>query len=157
MTGIGTDPDVAFVVIVSGAAVSPQEQNNQAVALRLKTAGVASEHVDEAIRHLRAVWTRVNSGVTVADLNDLYASTRTTPWGSQVPRLTFQWELDWWRENEVDAAIGLRALRVPVLAFFGENDEAVPPRDNVPLLARYLAESATGDYTVASYRQPIIR
>lgn len=143
------DPDVAFVVIVSGAAVSPQEQNNQAVALRLKAAGLASEHVEEAIRHLRTIWARVNSGATVADLNELYASARTTPWGSQVQELRFQWELDWWRENEVDAAVALRALHVPVLALFGEKDAAVPPSDNVPWLARYLVESATGDYTMA--------
>jgi uncharacterized protein len=143
------NPAVAFVVMVSGAGVSPQEQSNQAVALRLESAGFTSEHVEEAIQHLRTVWARVNSGATVADLNELYASTQTTPWGSQVRRLTFQWELDWWRENEVDASVALRALRVPVLALFGEVDLAVPPSSNVPLLARYLAESATGDYTIA--------
>ena len=90
----------------------------------------------------------MNSGVRIADLSDLYDSVQTTPWGSQAPRLTFQWELDWWRENNVDASIALRSIRVPVLALFGEKDEAVPPRDNVPLIARYLAESETGDLSI---------
>jgi pimeloyl-ACP methyl ester carboxylesterase len=138
--------DVAFVVIVAGAAVSPQEQFIQAMVLRLKKAGMLD---DQAIRHLRKVWTSVNAGAKLADLAPLYAEADAAKWGTQFPRLSFQWELDWWRENDVDAAVALRSLRVPVLALFGENDEAVPPRDNVPLLARHLAASETGDYTIS--------
>jgi pimeloyl-ACP methyl ester carboxylesterase len=140
--------DVAFVVMVSGAAVSPQEQYAQAFALRLAKGGVPDAEVEQAVRHLRAVWTSVNTGARLADLSGLYARADSATWGAQFPRLNFQWELDWWRQNEVDAAAALRSLRVPVLALFGENDEAVPPRDNVPLLARHLAASGTGDYTI---------
>jgi dienelactone hydrolase len=140
--------DVAFVVIASGAAVSPQEQYTQAIALRLRAAGVSGDGVEAALHHLREVWSKVNAGARLGDLGDLYARAAAAPWGAQLPRLGFQWEVDWWRENEVDAAIALRSLRVPLLALFGEKDETVPARENVPLLASHLAASATGDYTI---------
>lgn len=142
------DSTIAFVVIVSGAAVSPQEQNNQSVARRLKEAGVPEAQVEEAVAHLRAVWDRVNRGAAVADLADLYSRAADAPWGKQVQRLTFDFESVWWRQNEVDASVALRALRVPVLALLGEHDAAVPPEDNVPLFARHLAAAPTGDYTI---------
>lgn len=144
----GRSKDIAFVVMVSGAAVSPQEQYNQAIALRLKAAGVPNNQVDDAVRHLQAVWAEVNAGAKLPSLGALYTRAAAAPWGAQVPRLHFQWELDWWRQNEVDPATALRSLRVPVLAVFGENDETVPPRENVPLLAQYLAVSEAHDFTI---------
>ena len=143
-----SDTSVAIVELVSGAAVGPQEQYLQSVGLRLRRDSLPAAQVDAALTHLRSVWARVNAGAQIAELAPLYAAAGGTPWGDKVPRLTFQWEVDWWRENEVNAAEGLRGLRVPVLAMLGEADEAVPPPDNVPLLARYLTEAPTGDYTI---------
>ena len=54
-------------------------------------------------------------GFTVA-LGDAYAWAGGESWGPQVPRFSFQWELDWWRQNEISSGNALRALKVPVLA-----------------------------------------
>jgi pimeloyl-ACP methyl ester carboxylesterase len=144
----GRSSSVAFVVMASGAAVSPQQQYNQAVALRLRKAGIPDNQVEEALQHQQAVWSQVNAGTGLNGLQDVYARASTAPWAGQVPRLTFQWELDWWRQNEVDARSALESLRVPLLALFGEEDETVQPRTNVPLLAQYLAASPVHDYTI---------
>lgn len=79
---------------------------------------------------------------------DLYAAADSAAWGNFVPRLRLGFEFDWWAANEVDAGATLAKLAVPVLAMLGEGDTAVPPRDNVPLLARHLARAPTGGYAI---------
>lgn len=139
---------VAFVVVASGAAVGPQEQGLQAIRLRMRRAGLSTADVEAATAHVRELWTRVNSGATLEDLGDLYAQADAASWGDYVPRLRMGFELDWWSRNEVSAGHTLESLTVPVLAILGENDEAVPVVDNVPLLALHLAAAPTGDYTI---------
>lgn len=142
------DERIAFVVMASGAAVRPQEQFTQSVALRLEGTGLGAAARDSAIGVLRQVWDRVNAGATISDLAPIYAAAEQREWGAQVPRLQLPFEVEWWRGNNPDPAPALRALTVPTLALFGELDAAVPPRDNVPPLADHLATAPTGDYAI---------
>jgi pimeloyl-ACP methyl ester carboxylesterase len=48
-----------------------------------------------------------------------------------------------------DPRPALREVTCPVLALFGEKDLQVPPRENLPEVARALAEGTCRDYTVA--------
>jgi pimeloyl-ACP methyl ester carboxylesterase len=45
----------------------------------------------------------------------------------------------WVVHNAYDPGPDLSRLAIPILAFYGENDEVVPPASNVPLLRRYAA------------------
>jgi len=137
----GLSGKVAFAIMVSGAAVSPQEQSNQAVALRLQEAGIEHSIIEAVIRHLRSVWSKVNAGGTLTELADVYARVSEEPWAKETQKLTMDFE--------IDAAASLKRLRIPVLAIFGDKDESVPQEKNVPLLADYLASSPSGDYTIS--------
>lgn len=142
------DSLMAFVVMVSGSAVSPQEQHTQALAGRLRRSGLGPDQLEAALRHQRDVWARVNAGARLAELREMSTRAEGAEWGKHLPRFGFQWELDWWRQNEIDPAGAIRALRVLVLAVFGEQDEVVLHRENAPRLAGLLAQSASRDYTI---------
>lgn len=139
---------IAFVITASGAAVGPQEQAVQAARLRLEEEGFPEAEVREAVSYMRELWDRVNADAGLEGFADLHARADAAPWGEAVPRMRMEFELEWWRENEVDAGATLERLEVPVLAMFGEEDGSVPPRDNVAPMVRHLAAAPTGDFTV---------
>lgn len=142
------NPEIGFVVMASGAAVGPQEQSVQSNVLAMENAELSAEDVEAGRAYMRELWNRVNTGLEPSEMEDLYATAVSTAWGDFVPRLRLRFEFDWWAANEVDAAATLEKLEVPVLAMLGETDAAVPPRDNVPLLARRFSRAPTSDFAI---------
>lgn len=140
---------VAFVAMASGAAVPPQEQETQSIVLRMERDGRDTAEIEAAKLYMSELWSGVNAGTPLSGFTDLAARADTASWGQYVPRMQVQFELDWWRVNQVDAGSTLELLAVPVLAMFGQVDGSVPPRDNVPLMVRHLLAAPTGDYTIA--------
>lgn len=142
------NPEIGFVVMASGAAVSPQEQSVQSNVLAMENAELSAGDIEAGRAYMRELWNRVNAGVDPSEMEDLYATADSAAWGDFVPRLRLGFEFDWWAANEVDAAAALEKLEVPVLAMLGEADTAVPPRDNVRLLARHLSRAPTSDFAI---------
>lgn len=145
----GLTEAIDFVMLASGAAVTPQEQSLQSTVKRLEAEGYSEAQVDSAVAYSREMWSRVNEGAPLEAFSDLSARASGAGWGAFVQRMRMDFELAWWRDNEVDAGAALRKLDVPVLAAFGSEDAAVPADENVPLMARHLADAATDDYTLA--------
>lgn len=141
-------PEIAFVIMASGAAVGPQAQATQSLRLELESSDVPEPQIAAAIDYMSELWARVNRGVSIPEFADLHARADGAPWGDRVPRMRMAFEVEWWRRNEVDAGATLEALSVPTLALFGSGDAAVPPRDNAPPMEARLARAPTDDYTV---------
>ena len=139
---------IDLLVLASGAAVPPQEQADQAMRARMDAAGMPDSAVASARAHMSEVWRRVNRGLPPDSFADLDARADSAPWGRFVRRIQLQFQVDWWRANELDTGAALRAISVPVLALYGSEDRNVPPAENVPRMIHLLAAAPTRDVTV---------
>jgi alpha-beta hydrolase superfamily lysophospholipase len=142
------DSLAAFVVTVSGAAVSPEEQDRQRALGMLPGVDTTVAAREAMTSYLDSLWSLVNDGAAVDQLSELVARANASSWGTivQRPRLTF--EPAWWRSNQVAPATILADVRAPYLAIFGADDVAVPHALNVPVLLEHLASHAGRSFQI---------
>ena len=140
--------DVAFVVAVSGPAVSPGEQMIFYYANELREEGVRESDVREASLLRRHVWNYLSTGNGYEDIKAELHGARTKPWYSKVSaqqdnlfgRLQSPAEVNsadnphkrWFKqEMNYDPVPALDALRVPALFLFGDQDRLVNVSESV--------------------------
>lgn len=140
---------VDFLILASGAAVSPQEQDAQALRARMKAEGESESAIRSALDYTREMWRRVNAGLPLDSFADLRDEADGADWGQFVRKIQFRFQVDWWRTNEIDAAAALQRVHVPVLALFGHDDRNVLPGENAPRMLRLLNAAPTSDVDVA--------
>jgi len=122
----------AFVVNASGSCVSYAELNRHINAERLRRDGFGEEDVAELLAALDRVDRYVRTGEGAAETEALLASLSARPWltatnlGSRLPTQEEIASLLRWRCLDLDPSPSWEALRCPVLAVFGAQDEMIP-------------------------------
>jgi uncharacterized protein len=164
--------DVAFVIAVSGPGVSPGEQMIVYYANELRAEGVAESDVREASVLRRDIW-RYLSGSTrsgaeyekaKAELeqarakrwfeqvkgqqDDLFGPLQTPAELSKPDHSGFNW---YQHEMNYDPVPTLRAVRVPALFLFGDQDQLIPVAESVAAIQRVLEEDGHHDFTIREF------
>lgn len=154
--------DVAFVIAVSGPAVSPGEQMIFYYAMELRARGVPESDVQEASTLRRNVWNYLFTGNGYEQAKKDLDQARTKRWYSEVKaqnddlfgpldapsKLSRPNLVRFKREMTYDPLPALQALHVPALFLFGDEDRLVNVDETVPILRRVLAQSGHRDFTV---------
>jgi uncharacterized protein len=160
--------DVAFVIAVSGPGVSPGEQMIVYYANELRAQGTPENDVREASALRREIWTYMETGQdyqkTKADLEQA----RIKPWFArakaqqddsfaQLPTPEERTKpsgrsLLWFGHEAVyDPVPALRALRVPALFLFGDQDQLIPVQESIAVLRRVQAEDPRHNFTIREF------
>jgi dienelactone hydrolase len=157
--------DVSFVIAVSGPGVSPGEQMLFYYANELRARGVPEEDILEADTLRRDVWNYLYSGEGYEKAKDELNQARSKRWYKQVKSQqdnlfgSLQISSDvnnpgslnvnWFRrEMNYDPVPALRALRVPALFVFGDEDRLIPVGKSVKVIRQVITESSNQDFTI---------
>jgi len=157
--------DVAFVIAVSGPAVSPGQQMIFYYANELRARGVTESDVQEANVLRRDVWNYLSTGIGYENTESELKQARTKGWYNEVKTqsddlfgsLPSPAEISnpdypyarWFKqEMNYDPVPALRALRAPALFLFGGEDRLVNVDESVAVLRRVLTESGNRDFTI---------
>jgi len=156
--------DISFVIAVSGPGVSPGEQMFVYYANELRDRGVPETDVREADALRRNVWTYLFTGNGYEQANRALSQARGKRWFKKVKsqqdrlfdRLQKPSELDqpgsrilnFRREMTYDPLPALRALHVPALFLFGDQDRLIPVEKSVQVIRDVLTKAGHKDFTI---------
>ncbi|MFZ0821913.1 MAG: alpha/beta hydrolase [Candidatus Acidiferrales bacterium] len=154
--------DISYVIAVSGPGVSPGEQMLFFYAKELEAGGLPEREVDEATDLRRDVWNYIftRNGYDRAKIE--LEQARSKPWYGEVKSqqdklfdpLAAPSDLDkpgivrFRREMTYDPLPALRALHVPALFLFGDQDRLVPVDKSVSIIRQTLTQSGGRDFTI---------
>ena len=158
-------PDVAFVIVVSGPAVSPGEQMIFYYASELRDRGASESDVREATTLRRDIWNYLASGNGYESAQTELNRGRRKRWYNEVRNqadhlfdpLPSPAEINkpdyryarWFKqEMNYDPQPALEALHVPALFLFGDQDRLVNVGETVAVLRRVQNESGNRDFTI---------
>jgi uncharacterized protein len=154
--------DISWVIAVSGPGVSPGDQMLFYYEEELRARGVPEEDVLEANALRRDVWNYLFTGQEYEHARDELSRARHKRWYGKVKTeeddlfgpLETPAELSrpnlvrFRREMTYNPVPALRALRVPALFLFGDEDRLVPVGKSVEVIRRVLTESRNLDFTI---------
>jgi dienelactone hydrolase len=154
--------DISFVIAVSGPGVSPGEQMLFFYAKELEARGVPADDVKEATRVRRDVWNYIFTGMGYEHAKRELDEARGKRWFDEANKqndkmfdpLETPSELGrpnvdrFRREMTYDPIPALRALHVPVLFLFGDQDRLVPVERSIAIIRETLAGSGNRDFTI---------
>jgi len=162
--------DISFVIAVSGPAVSPGEQMLFYYAEELRARGVPENDVLEATALRRDVWNYMGSGKGYEKARDGLDQGRGKRWYKEVKSqqdglfdpLPAPSELSkpvgrsllWFgQEAKYDPVPALKALRVPALFLYGDQDRLVQVKESVDIIRQTLTASGNKDFTIQVFPQ----
>jgi uncharacterized protein len=145
---------VAFTIIVSGAAVTPELQELARVAQHMHADNFSEEEIVEAVAAMRQVNTYAQTGLGWDDLANRYkeAVNRKVGWlpylgGSLAPKGHWYWT--WWRQvMDFDPIPLCKQIKGPVLILLGELDRTVPVADSIRLYKDAFTRSGNYNCTI---------
>ena len=157
--------DVAWVIAVSGPAVSPGEQMIFYYAEELRAKGLSESDVREVSALRRKVWTYAETGIGYEEAKAALERAKSKRWyrdakveqdGLFDPLLTPEEQAKpgavgyrWFRQEAIyDPVPALRALRVPTLFLYGEEDRLVQVDESVTILRKVEADGVKRDFTI---------
>jgi pimeloyl-ACP methyl ester carboxylesterase len=143
-----TTPNVAFIILHAGPAVSPRLQGRMELVSNL--AGLKQEELNEAIAYHNLYLDAMNNDEAFDKLLVAYERLRQRGvrwvWN---PGTKEQLRAQWTTPNvDFDPVPILEKVKCPVLAFFGGEDGLVPPEGNVSIMAAALKKSGNKDFTI---------
>lgn len=139
--------EVAFVVMVSGPAVSLAEEGHWDVIYRLRQADFDETAVRQAVNLLRARDDVARFGAEARQsYDDALVSAREGRWFAESGFVGIDdfepWQLAWYRRVlDYEPIPVLRELSVPLLALFGAEDASVPVQCSADILGRIQRDS----------------
>jgi pimeloyl-ACP methyl ester carboxylesterase len=129
-----SDPRIAFLTLVSGAATSPARQEMDRVAGIMRTNGFNQRDIDSAQRYLRTFFDVVTGRQSWGALQALIPGVASEAWASYVPRPQSERDVGWSpAPADLDPQPLLRKITVPVLTLHGADDADVPAEVNASL------------------------
>lgn len=157
--------DVAFVIAVSGPAVSPGEQMIFYYANELRARGLPESDVQEASLMRRNIWNYLATGNDYENAKSELNRARTKRWYNEVKnqddrlfeplpspaeinRPDYRYTRWFKKEINYNPVPALEALHVPALFLFGDEDRLVNVGETVAVLRRVLKESGYRDFTI---------
>jgi len=161
--------DVAFVIDVSGPAVSPGEQMLFYYAKDLEAQSMPDSDVREATALRREIWKYMYTGSGYDEMEDHIKQARTKPWfaavGSQQDKLFERVpapsdsktesakKFNWFKqEANYDPVPALEALHVPALFLFGDHDRLVHVDETVDILRASFARTGKTDFAIQIFQ-----
>ncbi|WP_067875827.1 alpha/beta hydrolase family protein [Nocardia vermiculata] len=144
------DSNLAFVILMAGPAVSGSEVLVKQNELLLRSSGATPEQVREQVEYVSTLTTLIRSGDLdqvrrfATEHNDALPPEQRQPQAA-IDQLTspyFDALIDY------DPAPALRALHIPVLAFYGTKDMQVPADQSAPAARADLAGNPEADIHV---------
>ncbi|MDQ0465484.1 pimeloyl-ACP methyl ester carboxylesterase [Caulobacter ginsengisoli] len=145
------DPKLAFLVLLAGPAISGTEILKLQVRAKAEASGAAPADVERRVafeaRLLGAIAGK-DEAAAKAGIDQLLAETPGLD--PNVAAASRQLASSAWFRNFVayDPAPALKALRIPVLALYGDKDFQVPPAANVPVMTAALKGDRDATVTV---------
>jgi uncharacterized protein len=145
---------VAFTIIVSGTAVTPELQELARVVQHMRADNFSENEIVEAVEAMRQVNRYARSGQGWESLSSRYqeALARKVGWlpylgGPLAPKGHWYWT--WWRNvMDFDPIVICKQIKGPVLILFGELDRTVPVNDSIPLYKEVFARSGNSNCTI---------
>jgi pimeloyl-ACP methyl ester carboxylesterase len=130
---------VAFTILVSGAAVTPEKQELARVAQHLRADNFSEDDIMEAVEAMQQVNSYARTGLGWEDLRARYedAVNRKVGWlsylgGPLAP--TEHWYWPWWRQvMDFEPLLACKQIKNPVLILLGELDCTVPVLESISL------------------------
>lgn len=145
-------PEVAFLVLHAGPAVSLAEQQGRVVQEVMKRSdrNFTEEDYAAAYAYQHELVTKAGAGEPWSALAGLVASIDDQPWAGFVdrPDSDEHSELGYFRRNPHDSRAALRSTTIPVLALYGGTDWIVPAEGNVEALDQVLTTAGNTDYEI---------
>jgi len=154
-------PDLAFLLLLSPAAVTPGEQEVTSVLTGMRQDGLGAAALAEARAYLRLYFYVAHTGEGWEILQRAIAAGSGSDWLQYVDQPRAASDLLWWRSNmNFDAIEHLQKIEVPVLALWGERDFISPWADyelklKSALMAAGNDDVATGVFDRADHRLEI--
>lgn len=146
--------DVAFVITLSGPAVTPVEGDNTNVRRELEQQEVAPDELEQAMALKGLSDHFARTGEKWEEFLAGLERAAGKPWQplfgyAGVPPSRDAWYWRYWRGMVAyDPLPALRVLRTPVLAIFGQFDTTVRPNVNVPIWEKALHEAGNRQASV---------
>jgi dipeptidyl aminopeptidase/acylaminoacyl peptidase len=149
-----SDPGVAFTIIVSGAAVTPEKQELARVARHMGADNFSQDDIDEALDAMRQVNSFARTGQGWADLAARYAAAvdRKVAWlfylgGPLAPRGHWYWK--WWPQvMDFNPLLACAQIKSPVLILLGQLDCTVPVEESISLYKQVFAAAKNPAFMV---------
>ena len=155
-------PRIAFVITVSGPAVTVQEQVIYQRGQELLDAGSTQKEVDEIAAFRRKLWTYYGTGKGYEELQPIAAAEKVKPWFAKIgadgsntlykPEALADARFQFFRNLQYDPEPALARLKVPVLAVFGDKDRLIPVKESTEKLLMILTGSGHTDFTIRVFR-----
>ena len=146
-----TTPNVAFVILHAGPAVSPRLQSRMELVNSFPSRfGLKQDELNEAIAYQNLYFDAMNSDEAFEKLQATYQQlqARGARWAWN-PGTKDQLRAQWTRPNvDFDPVPFLERVQCPVIAFFGEKDGLVPPGGNVAIMEAALKKAGNKDVTI---------
>jgi pimeloyl-ACP methyl ester carboxylesterase len=142
--------EASFLVAVSAAGVTPGAQMAFATRALLRAAGYGENAVEQMLA-LRRAMNELSAGrLPTTEAQALLDAAANEPWFELafVPADASVIDRSWGEEMAFDIRPALRALRLPVLLFFGEHDRWIPVAESADVWRAELGPDA--DVTVVS-------
>lgn len=159
--------DITFVIAVSGPGVSPGEQMVFYYGNQLRARGLGTREVDEAGDLRRKVWHLLSTGEGFDATSAALERAKSQPWFGAVDEqagglfrrsardLVNDRKLradDWYRsELNYDPKIALRALTVPSLFVFGDQDALVPVDLSVSIIRQTMTYAGHPPFSIVVF------
>lgn len=123
---------VAFVAVVGASGLTPAQQVNAEIAIRLRTLGYVDEEVTQALAMNQRFFDYLRSGRGAEGLERALAQAGDEPWLIDAQDIPLQRpdreEYAWWRSvMDFDAAQAWREVGAPVLILKGSRDDRSRP------------------------------
>ena len=143
--------DVAFIINVSGAGVSPHRQVTYQAEAQMRRDGFPESDIAEALAYLKLKWEVARTGGE--RWSELQAATQNARDKKWLPRVQPATRLEdivpsWKLQMGYDPMPALENVKCPVLAIFGELDTLTPVAESIDNYRRGLAKAANKDVTI---------
>jgi len=142
--------DVAFIVMMAGPGVPGDEILPEQLILISEAAGKSHEEAEKDAAEQRTILALVEHEKDDAALEKQLREKLS----GKLPEAQIQTQIksltsDWFRHFlTYDPAAGLRKVTCPVLAINGEKDLQVPPKQNLPVIRKALADARNKNFEV---------
>jgi uncharacterized protein len=143
--------DVAFIINVSGAGVSPHQQMTYQLEAEMRRDGFSEADIKDAVAYLNQKWEVARTEGKGWD--ELQAATQNVRDKKWLPRVQPATKLDdivpsWKLQMGYDPMPALEGVKCPILAVFGESDISTPVAQTTANYGKAVAKSGNTDYTL---------
>ena len=143
--------DVAFIINVSGAGVSPHRQVTYQAEAQMRRDGFSEAEIAEAVTYMNLKWEVARTGGEGWDrLQAATRNARDKKWLARAQPATKLEDIvpSWKLQMGYDPMPAIGRVRCPVLAVFGELDTLTPVAETAANYRKGLGRAGNRDYTI---------